>query len=200
VARFCEKKGLEFLVEACRILADRGVAFQCQVVGYGQLHDKLEKMIVRLALRDRVFLPGKMTQDRLAGLYPRADLFVLPCLVLENGDQDGIPNALFEAMVSGVPVISTKIAGVCELIAHQKNGLLVKQRDARALADAMQLLIDSPNLRNYLAGNGRRTVLEGFTQECSARRVYGIISSVAGPAEPTDIEQVGLTVSERGGR
>src|SRR5713101_735470 len=112
VARLCEKKGLEFLIEACRILVDRGVAFHCRIVGYGPLEDKLQKMIVSLALQDRVSLLGKMTQDQLATLYPQADLFVLPCLVLENGDRDGIPNVLFEAMVCGVPIISTQVAGV----------------------------------------------------------------------------------------
>ncbi len=200
VARLCEKKGLEFLIEACRILVDRGVAFHCRIVGYGPLEDKLQKMIVSLALQDRVSLLGKMTQDQLATLYPQADLFVLPCLVLENGDRDGIPNVLFEAMVCGVPIISTQVAGVCELIEHQKNGLLVEQRNATALADAMQLLIGSLELRNNLARNGRQTVLEGFTRESSARNVYNIFSSVLDSAESADIprKQAAMTVSEYG--
>src|SRR5260370_37827896 len=84
VAGLCEKKGLEFLIEACRILVDRGVTFQCRIVGYGPLEDKLQKMIASLALQDRVFLAGKMTQAQLAALYPQADLFVLPCLGLHN--------------------------------------------------------------------------------------------------------------------
>jgi len=200
VARLCEKKGLEFLIEACRILVDRGVAFQCRIVGYGPLEDKLQKMIVDLSLQDRVFLLGKMTQDQLATLYPQADLFVLPCLVLENGDRDGIPNVLFEAMVCGVPIICTEVAGVCELIEHQKNGLLVEQRNATALADAMQLLIGSPDLRNELARKGRQTVLEGFTRESSARSVYNILSSMLGSAESADVlrKQAAITVSEYG--
>jgi len=200
VARLCEKKGLEFLIEACHILVDRGVAFQCRIVGYGPLEDKLQKMIVSLDLRDRVCLLGKMTQDQLATLYPQADLFVLPCLVLENGDRDGIPNVLFEAMVCGVPIISTQVAGVCELIEHQRNGLLVEQRNATALADAMQLLIGSLELRNNLARNGRQTVLEGFTRESSARNVYNIFSSVLDSAESADIprKQAAMTVSEYG--
>jgi glycosyltransferase involved in cell wall biosynthesis len=200
VARLCEKKGLEFLIEACRILVDRGVAFQCRIVGYGPLEDKLQKMIASLALQDSVFLVGKMTQDQLAELYPQADLFVLPCLVLKNGDQDGIPNVLFEAMVCGVPIISTEIAGVRELIEHQKNGLLVEQRNSHALADAMELLIGSPELRNNLARRGRQTVLGSFTRESSARNVYNIFSSVLGSTESSDIlrQQAGRTVSEYG--
>jgi glycosyltransferase involved in cell wall biosynthesis len=202
VARLCEKKGLEFLIEACRMLVDRGVAFECRIVGYGPLEDKLRKMIVSLALLDRVALQGKMTQDQLAELYPRADLFVLPCQVLENGDRDGIPNVLFEAMVCGVPVVSTDVAGVCELIEHQKNGFLVEQRNAHALADAMELLIGSPDLRNNLARNGRQTVLDSFTRESSARNVYKILSAMLGSAESVEIvhKQAGLTVSEYGER
>jgi glycosyltransferase involved in cell wall biosynthesis len=200
VARLCEKKGLEFLIEACRILVDRGVAFQCRIVGHGPLEDKLQKMIATLALRDRVFLLGKMTQDQLAQLYPQSNLFVLPCMILENGDQDGIPNVLFEAMVCGVPIVSTEIPGICELIEHQKNGLLVEQRNARALADAIELLIGSPGLRNDLALKGRQTVLGGFTRESSARNVYNILSSVLDSAESTDIlrKRVGMAVSEYG--
>jgi len=200
VARLCEKKGLEFLIEACRILVDRGVAFQCRIVGHGPLEDKLQKMIATLALRDRVFLLGKMTQDQLAQLYPQSNLFVLPCMILENGDQDGIPNVLFEAMVCGVPIVSTEIPGICELIEHQKNGLLVEQRNARALADAIELLIGSPGLRNDLALKGRQTVLGGFTRESSARNVYNILSSVLDSAKSTDIlrKRVGMAVSEYG--
>jgi glycosyltransferase involved in cell wall biosynthesis len=200
VARLCEKKGLEFLLEACHSLVERGVAFQCRIVGYGPLQDKLQKMIARLALQDRVSLLGKMTQDQLAELYPRADLFVLPCLVLDNGDRDGIPNVLFEAMVCGVPVISTDVAGVCELIEHQRNGLLVEQRNARALADAMELLIGSPDLRKYLARQGRETVLGNFTRESSARNVYNILSSMLGSAESTDMlrKQARIPASEYG--
>jgi glycosyltransferase involved in cell wall biosynthesis len=197
VARFCEKKGLEFLIEACRILADRGFHFQCQIVGYGVLRDNLEKMIVNLGLQSRVLLPGRMTQDQLAALYPRASLFVLPCLVTENGDRDGIPNVLIEAMACEVPVISTDVAGVSELVEHQKNGLLVEQRDARALADAMELLLGSPAVRNSLARNGRETALHRFTREASAHRVYGILSSVLDSSGSVDVarEQAGVSLS-----
>src|SRR5260370_15867383 len=168
------------------------------MVGCGCVGDKLEKVIVDLSLQDRVFLLGKMTQDQLATLYPQADLFVLPCLVLKNGDRDGIPNVLFEAMVCGVPIISTEVAGVRELIEHQKNGLLVEQRNATSLADAMELLIGSPELRNDLARKGRQTVLGVFTRESSARNVYNIFSSVLGSAQSSDIlrKQAGMTVSE----
>jgi len=121
-------------------------------------------------------------------------------MVLENGDQDGIPNVLFEAMVCGVPIISTEIPGVCELIEHQKNGLLVEQRNTQALADAMQLLIGFPRLRSDLARRGRQTVLEGFTRESSARKVYKILSTVLDSSRAVDVlaKPAGITVSEYG--
>lgn len=202
VARLCEKKGLEFLIKACHVLVDRGVAFQCQIVGYGPLENKLREMISSLGLQGKVSLLGKMTQDQLADLYPQANLFALPCLVLENGDRDGIPNVLFEAMVSGVPVVSTDIEGVCELIEHRKNGLIVEQRNASALADAMQLLITTPGLRNELARCGRQTVLTNFTRQASAKHVYEILASVLDSAESMHFagKRDGLAVSEYGER
>jgi len=202
VARLCEKKGLEYLIQACRILVNRGVAFQCQIVGYGPLENKLREMISSLGLQDEVSLPGKMTQDQLADLYPQANLFTLPCLVLENGDRDGIPNVLFEAMVSGVPVVSTDVEGVCELIEHRKNGLIVEQRNASALADAMQLLITTPGLRNELARSGRQTVLKNFTRQASAKHVYEILASVLDSQESMHFarKRNDLAVSEYGER
>ena len=202
VARLCEKKGLEYLIQACRILMNRGVAFQCQIVGYGPLENKLREMISSLDLQDKVSLLGKMTQDQLADLYPQANLFALPCLVLENGDRDGIPNVFFEAMASGVPVVSTDIEGVCELIEHRKNGLIVEQRNASALANAMQLLITTPGLRDELARSGRQTVLTNFTRQASAKHVYEILASVLDSAESMHFagKRDGLAVSEYGER
>jgi glycosyltransferase involved in cell wall biosynthesis len=99
-------------------------------------------------------------------------------------------------MVCEVPVISTEVAGVPELIEHQKNGLLVEQRDAHALADAMELLLGSPAARNCLARNGRETALHRFTREASARRVYSILSSVLESSRSVDVtrKQVGVSL------
>jgi glycosyltransferase involved in cell wall biosynthesis len=182
VGRFCEKKGFEYLLEACRILKERGRPFRCQIVGYGELQGRLETMIAYFGLRRSVSLVGKMTQDQLAALYPQATMFVLPCLVTDNGDRDGIPNVLIEAMVSRTAVISTDVSGISELVEHKRNGLLVQQRDARALANAMETLLLRPGLRTRLAERGRQTVLRWFTLEASASNVHGILSSLLRPA------------------
>jgi glycosyltransferase involved in cell wall biosynthesis len=193
VGRFCEKKGLEYLIGACRILVDRGCSFCCRIVGYGELQGKLEKMLVELGLRDYVSLPGRMTQDQLATLYPQAGMFVLPCLVTDQGDRDGIPNVLIEAMVSAVPVISTDVSGISELVEHAHNGLLVEQRNALALADAMELLLQRSDLRHFLAENGRETVLRQFTLEASAQRVYDILGFALKPHPQPEVAPVGAT-------
>ena len=186
VGRFCEKKGFEYLIRACRMLADRGYRFSCQIVGYGELGNELKKMIVDLRLQEFVELPGTMTQDQLAALYPHARMFVLPCQITGNGDRDGIPNVLIEAMASGIPVISTDVSGISELVQHLENGLLVEQRDARAIAEAMELLLVRHDLRSRLAQNGRETVLQRFTMEASALRVHNILCSVLDQGAPLE--------------
>jgi glycosyltransferase involved in cell wall biosynthesis len=186
VGRFCEKKGFEYLIRACRILADCGCPFHCQIVGYGELQNELERLIEDLGLQEFVELPGTMTQDQLAALYPRASMFVLPCLITGNGDRDGIPNVLIEAMASGVPVISTDVSGISELVRHQENGLLVEQRDADAIAEAMEFLLLHPDVRSRLARNGRETVLQRFTLEASALRVHDILRSVLDQSAPLE--------------
>ena len=190
VGRFCEKKGLEYLIQACGRLVDHGFSFQCRIVGYGELQKKLESMIVDLGLQQYVCLPGRMTQDQLADSYRQASIFVLPCLVTEQGDRDGIPNVLLEAMASGVPVISTDVSGISELVEHTHNGLLVEPRNADALAEAMVRLLLRSDLRRRLAHNGRETVLRRFTLEASAQHVHRILSAVSGMAgEGVPLEQ-----------
>lgn len=181
VGRFCEKKGLEYLIEACGILKSLGHSFRCQIVGYGELHDRLEAKIANLNLGHCVSLVGRMTQDQVATLYPQASMFVLPCLVTDNGDRDGIPNVLIEAMASRTAVISTDVSGISELVQHKRNGLLVEERNARALAEAMETLLLWPGLRIRLAEKGRATVLSRFTLEASASHVHGILSSLLRP-------------------
>lgn len=179
VGRFCQKKGFEYLIRACRTLVDLGHHFRCQIVGYGELQSELEKMILDFGLQRHVLLPGRMTQDQLAMLYQQASMFVLPCLVTDQGDRDGIPNVLIEAMASGVPVISTDVSGISELVQHARNGLLVEQRNAVALAEAMELLLLQSDFCRRLAQNGRETVLRSFTLEASVQHVHRILSAAA---------------------
>ncbi len=175
VGRLCEKKGFPYLIRACRMLRDRGYQFQCRIIGYGELESELKALIAELDIADCVALLGKMAQDEVISVYQAASVFVLPCLVTDDGDRDGIPNVLMEAMVSRLPVISTGISGITELIEHMLDGVLVAERDVRGIADAMEMLLLQPQLRQRLGENGRTKVLGRFALDSSARRVHDIL-------------------------
>ena len=163
VGCFREKKGFTTLLRACRILKQQGRRFRCWIVGDGPLRPVLEALIRVLDLQDSVSLLGKKTQDEVIGLYREATVFLLPCEVADNGDRDGIPNVLMEAMAMGLPVVSTDVSGIPELIRHDRNGCLVPQRDPEALATMLGRLLDDPGLRDAFSRAGQETVAQKFS-------------------------------------
>jgi len=144
VGRLMEKKGFYYLIEACKILKAEGFPFQCQIVGDGPLRDHLAAHIENAGLSKLVTLPGKLTHQRLIPLYYRASLFVSPNILLANGDRDGIPNVIIEAMAMELPVVSTRISGIPEAVRHDITGLLVEERNTEALAAAMLAILINP--------------------------------------------------------
>src|SRR2546422_10183205 len=112
VARLVEKKGLSDLIVAAGILRRRGRRFQVEIIGNGPLRQALEAQVMQLGLSDRVKLLGVQTYDMVCLAYQRASIFALPCMVTADGDRDGLPNVLLEAMGSGVPVVSTPVSGI----------------------------------------------------------------------------------------
>ena len=176
VGRFCEKKGFHYLIEACHRLQQDGRRFVCRIVGFGPLQEQLEELIRALELQDSVFLADKMTQDRLIREYRRADLFVLPCLVTDDGDRDGIPNVLVEAMAMRIPVVSTSVSGISELVDHMQNGLLAPEKDSEALAAAIETLLEDPGLRERFGANGRQKVMAGFSLDRSTAKVRRLLA------------------------
>jgi glycosyltransferase involved in cell wall biosynthesis len=163
VGRFVEKKGFAHLVEACARLRDHGLAFKCVIVGErGGAYEPLRRLVAERALEGTVELHEAVIQDELREIYRRACVFALPCQVMDDGDRDGIPNVLAEAMAMGVPVVSTRISGIPELIDHGVNGLLVESRDPDALANALERVLTDAALRARLAEAGRRRICERF--------------------------------------
>jgi glycosyltransferase involved in cell wall biosynthesis len=171
VARLVEKKGLPYLLQACRLLKDRGYDFTCRVVGEGPLRPQLEKQIHDLDLNNCVELFGAVPHEHVIEMYRQATLMVLPSIVAENGDRDGIPNVLAEAMYMHVPVVSTPVSGIPELLTSGENGLLVAERDSAALAEAMARLLDNEGLRTRLAQAGHLTVIERFNMAVNAQKL-----------------------------
>ncbi len=165
VGRLCEKKGFRYLVEACSLLKAKGLDFHCDIVGYGPGKDDLKQQIAQLGLKAHVRLPGKMTQHELLEVYHRASIFALPCQVTDDGDRDGIPNVLIEAMALRLPVVSTDISGISELVDHMESGILVKQKDPGELAQAIEFLLQRPELRLQFGIKGREKVLRHFSLE-----------------------------------
>lgn len=184
VGRFCEKKGFAYLIQACGRLKQDGRRFVCRIVGFGPLQARLEALIRDLELQDCVFLSGKMTQDKLIQEYRRADLFVLPCLVADDGDRDGIPNVLVEAMAMRIPVVSTPVSGIVELVDPMENGVLVPEKDFEALTAAMEVLLDDPDLRQRLGANGRQKVMAGFGLDRSTTKLRRLLAD-AGTVRPS---------------
>ena len=115
-------------------------------------------------------------------------MFALPCQVTEDGDRDGIPNVLLEAMSIELPVVATAVSGIPEIVVHEDNGLLVPSQDAPMLAQAMQRLIADAALRARLGANGRRTVAKLFCNENNLKLVYRLLSrAAAGSASVFDL-------------
>jgi colanic acid/amylovoran biosynthesis glycosyltransferase len=174
VAQLVERKGAPFLVEACRILAERGVAFRCIIVGDGPQKALVEKLVEQYHLQTAFELPGAVFQEHLKAYLNRADVFVLPCITASSGDVDGIPVSLMEAMAMEIATVSTYVSGIPELIEDGESGLLVRERDPEALADALQRLLGDKELRTRLGKNGRRKVVEEFNIHKSAADLAGI--------------------------
>lgn len=162
VGSLSEVKGHAYLVEACRILAHRGVPFTCRVIGEGPLRPSLNRQIRRSGLQDRVFLVGEKTGPEVLEALQESDTFVLASVPTRNGKREGIPVALMEAMAGGLPVIASSLSGIPELVESGKSGILVPPRDARGLAAALEEIYRDLELRRRLGQQGRLRVLQDF--------------------------------------
>jgi glycosyltransferase involved in cell wall biosynthesis len=158
-----EKKGFADLVEACAHLKAAGVSFRCQIVGEpGGDSERIARLIHERGLAEHVSIRKPVVHEELRDLHREAAVFVLPCRVTDAGDRDGIPNVLVEAMAMAVPVISTPISGIPELVDHAANGMLVPSRDSEALAGAIARLLGDPEEAARLGAAARRTICERF--------------------------------------
>lgn len=162
VGQLKEKKGFTYLLQACQNLKEAGYPFKCQIVGDGPLRIDLEDQIRKLSLEGVVELCGAIPHERVIEKYSQAAIFVLPAVTSSDGDRDGIPNVILEALAMQLPVVSTDHSGIPEVIVDGENGLLVESKDVNALTAALRRLIEQPELRQHLGKNGRETVLEKF--------------------------------------
>jgi glycosyltransferase involved in cell wall biosynthesis len=179
VGRFVPKKGFDVLVEACRILRQRGIPFQAVIAGEsGPEASKLRLRTAELGMDGQIRLGGPMSQGELYFEYLRASVFSLPCRVSADGDRDGIPNVLMEAMACGVPVVATGISGIPELVSHEVNGLLVSPDDPVGLADAIERIHRDPVLAARLSREARATIDARFNGSALAESLAALFRPV----------------------
>lgn len=150
VGRLVEKKGFDDLLRAIALLVAAGTRLRCEIYGDGPSADALEALRDRLGLREVVALRGARTQAELLQVYQDADLFALTPRVTEDGDRDGVPNVLLEAMACGLPVVSTPVGGVMEVVTDGRDGLLAPAGDCEAIAARLGELIADPERRRRL--------------------------------------------------
>jgi glycosyltransferase involved in cell wall biosynthesis len=162
VGRLVEKKGHADLLAACRLLKDDGRRFRLDVYGDGPLRERLEAEIARLDLGEEVALLGARPRDDLLPALQAADLFALTPVVTADGDRDGIPNVLLEAMACGLPVVTTRVGGIGEVVAYGHSGLLAAPHDVAAVAGHLRRLLADQAARRRMGQAARRAVVERF--------------------------------------
>ncbi len=184
VGRLVETKGFHTLIEACAQLLSMGVDAQCLIIGEGPEAERLSHMITKLRLSDCVTLLGKLPPPEVLAHYRRASLLVMPSCVRDN-DQDGIPTVLIEALALEIPVVSTRVSGIPELVRHGETGLLVAPDDPKGLAEAIARLLEDSELAQRLAQAGRELVIREFNIHNSVRQLLRLFDRAGSVLEDT---------------
>src|SRR6266550_1618516 len=175
VGRLIAKKGFADLIRACRLLTERGKSFRCEIIGEGPLEEELYQQIIQLDLQGCVELPGAKPQHEIREHLAAATAFVLPSVVDPDGGMDNLPTVIMEAMAAGLPVISTAIGGIPEMVIQNETGFLVPSGDVAALAGAIERLFDEIGLARRLGERGFQRAKELFSIEKNVRSLLARI-------------------------
>lgn len=162
VARLVEKKGYPYGIEALNNLIEQGCDVEYHIVGTGDRRDRLQQQVKEHGIEDHVEFLGHVSDERLQKELSEAAVFILPCIIAEDGDRDAMPVALKEAMASETACVATTVSAIPELITDGYDGLLVSEKEPDKLASVIQELLDDPQKREEIATNGRETVHNKF--------------------------------------
>ncbi len=184
VGRLVEKKGIEYALRAIRILKDRGVDVEYRVLGDGPRRDRLDRLARELGIGDRVTLQGRHGQEKVRDVLDASDVLVAASVTAADSDEEGIPNVLKEAMASGMPVVATRHAGIPELVEDGVSGLLVPERDAVALADALDWLAREPGRWAAMGRAGRAKIELEYDIHRLNDRLAGLLQNLIPPGAP----------------
>jgi colanic acid/amylovoran biosynthesis glycosyltransferase len=174
VGRLHKKKGFRYLVKAFKKVHERFSSSRLIIVGDGDERRKIQRLISALKLKRQVWMKGLVPHHQLAQLMQQADIFCLPSLTTRDGNQEGIPNAIKEAMATGLPIVSTRHGGIPELVTDGREGLLVPEKKVSLLAEKIMELMETPMLRQEMGRNGREKVERYFNSTKQVSRLEGI--------------------------
>ena len=169
IGRLIAKKGFADLIRACALLVERGRLFRCEIFGEGPLDNQLRAQIEELGLQERIQLPGPKPQHELRARLGAASVFVLPSVPEIDGGMDNLPTVIMEAMATGLPVVSTTIGGIPEMVVENETGFLVQPDDAVALAGAIEKVTNDRLLAQRLGEAGYERAQNLFSIEKNVR-------------------------------
>ena len=182
IGRLVEKKGFEDLIAATALLEERGVDFECMIVGTGDEREALEAQLAANGT-SRTKLLGSRTQEDVRALLGRSAVLAAPCVTGADGNRDALPTVLLEAIASGVPCISTRVSGIPEILDEGAAGLLVDEHDPEGLAAALEQTLADSDLRAKLARAGRSRAEELFDLRRNVAKLSGVFANGTGPKE-----------------
>lgn len=187
VGRLIEKKGFSDLIEACAVLREHGTRFACRIIGTGPLAPLLQQHIEDRQLGDQVTLIGPRPQAEVIREVQSAAVLAAPCIVGSDGDRDGLPTVMLEAMALGTPCVATPVTGIPEALLEGETGALVAEHDPAGLAAAIASLLSDASLRVRLAEGARRLVETRFDSQQNAAQLRRLF---AGVAQPEELERI----------
>jgi glycosyltransferase involved in cell wall biosynthesis len=179
VGRLVAKKGFDVLFEALARLKRDGVPLELRLYGDGPVRAELAAQCTELGIEQNVRMLGECSREQVRDALADADVFVLTPRVTQDGDRDGIPNVLVEAMACGLPVVTTSAGGVTELVQHRVNGLVSDPGDVVGIASHLHELLNNPRLRQDLAAAARRTVEADYDVNTAAAALERLFDHVA---------------------
>lgn len=191
IGAFKPYKGIPVLIQACELLKQQGVEFRCEIIGDGPMRTRIEQMIRAADLHDRVILLGNRSQEEVAERIAGAAVVVQPSIVAPDGQMEGIPVSLMEAMAAGKPVIASDLSGIPELVEHDKTGLLVKPGEAAGLSAAIRELLSKPERCAGMGQAGREKVTREFVLPTTVEQLLHRLDEV-NPSVELTAEQTAL--------
>lgn len=187
VGRLVEKKGFDVLIDACALLNTRGVDVHCDVLGGGELEGALRARIDRAGLQQSVALLGPRQQAEVIAAVSRAAVLAVPCVIGRDGNRDGLPTVLLEAMALGTPCVSTDVTGIPEVVQHNRTGLIVRQNDVEELALAIGNLLGDEALQGRLATAARQEIEARFDSRNTAADLRQIFDGCVNAHAPAAV-------------